>query len=102
MLSEATISNPAFVVFTMFNWQLRESQLATQSVKTDHAELERQYQEKVGQWENSQEALDQLTDELQANQNLLMESQQKLDHFKSLTGSLQEHVDSLKQQVRTN
>ncbi|KAG7236975.1 hypothetical protein INR49_032906 [Caranx melampygus] len=78
--------------------QLRESQLATHSVKTEHAELERRYQEKVGQWESSQEALDQLTDELQANQNLLRKSQQKLDHFKSLTGSLHVHVDSFKQQ----
>ncbi|XP_040922251.1 golgin subfamily A member 6-like protein 22 [Toxotes jaculatrix] len=78
--------------------QLRESQLATHSVKREQAELEQRYQEKVGQWESSQEALDQLTDELQANQNLLRESQQKLDHFKGLIGSMQEQVDTLKQQ----
>lgn len=60
------------------------------------------YQEKVSQWENSQEALDQLTDELQANQNLLRESQQKVDQLKGLMGSLQEQVGTLKHQVRTN
>ncbi len=60
------------------------------------------YQEKVSQWENSQEALDQLTDELQANQNLLKESQQKVDQLKGLMGSLQEQVGTLKHQVRTN
>ncbi|XP_023272779.1 myosin-10-like [Seriola lalandi dorsalis] len=78
--------------------QLGESQLATHSVKREQAELEQRYQEKVGQWESLQEALDQLADELQANQNLLRKSERKLDHFKSLTGSLQEHVDTLKQQ----
>lgn len=87
----------------MFNiWQLRESQLATHSVKEELAELERQYQEKVGQWESSQETLDQLTDELQANQNLLRESKQKVEHLKSLMESLQAQVDTLKQQVRTH
>ncbi len=86
----------------MFNLQLRESQLATLSVKEELAEMLQRYQEKVGQWENSQEAFDQLTDELQANQNLLRNSQQKVDHFKGLTESLQEQVDTLKQQVRTN
>lgn len=86
----------------MFNLQLRDSQLATHSVMREKADMERRYQEKVGQWESSQEALDQLTDELQANQNILRESQQKLDHFKSLTGSLQGQVDLLKQQVRTH
>lgn len=59
------------------------------------------YQEKVGQWENSQEALDQLTDELQANQNLLGESQQKEDRLKGQIGSLQEQADTFKQQVCT-
>ncbi|XP_044196214.1 trichohyalin-like isoform X2 [Thunnus albacares] len=78
--------------------QLRESQLATHSVKEELAELERRYHEKVGQWESSQESLDQLTDELQANQNRLRESQQKADHYKSLMGTLQEQVDTLKQQ----
>lgn len=63
--------------------------------------MAQRYQEKVGQWENSQEALDQMTDELQANQNLLWETQQKADHLKGLIGSLQEQVDTHKQQVRT-
>ncbi|KAI3355180.1 hypothetical protein L3Q82_018038, partial [Scortum barcoo] len=81
--------------------QLRESQLATYSVKEELAEMVQRYQEKVCQWENSQEALDQLTDELQANQNLLRESQQKVDHLQDLMGSLQEQVDTLKQQKLT-
>lgn len=62
----------------------------------------RRYQEKVGQWENSQEALDQLTDELQANQNLLQESRQGADHLKGQLGTLREQVDTLKQQVSIN
>lgn len=86
----------------MFDWQLGESQLSTHSVKEELAEMVQRYQEKVGQWENSQEALDQLMDELQVNQNLQRESEQKVDHLKGLTGSLQEQVDTLKQQVRTN
>lgn len=86
----------------MFDWQLGESQLSTHSVKEELAEMVQRYQEKVGQWENSQEALDQLMDELQVNQNLRRESEQKVDHLKGLTGSLQEQVDTLKQQVRTN
>ncbi|XP_045921525.1 putative uncharacterized protein MYH16 [Micropterus dolomieu] len=70
---------------------LRESQLSTHLVKEELAEMVQRYREKVGQWENSQEALDQLTDELQANQNLLRESQQKVDY-------LQEQVDTLTKQ----
>ncbi|XP_051796416.1 trichohyalin-like [Acanthochromis polyacanthus] len=81
--------------------QLKDSQSAAHSIKEELAELERRYQEKVGQWESSQEALDQLADELQANQNLLRESQQNADHFKSLMGSLQEQVDTFKQQKLT-
>lgn len=92
--------NYVIALFTMFNWQLRESQLATHSVKEAQAELQRRYHEKVGQWESSQEALDQLTDELQANQNRMKDSQQKVNHFKSLMVTLQEQVDTLKQQVR--
>ena len=88
------------MTFTMFHWQLTESHLATHSVKGELAEMEQRYQEKVGQWENSQEALDQLTDELQANQDLLRESQQTADHLEGLVGSLQEQVDTLKEQVR--
>lgn len=82
--------------------QLSESKLATHSVKDELAEMVRQYQEKVGQWEQSQEALDQLADELQANQSLLSESQREVDHLKGLAGSLQEQVDTLKQQVGTS
>ncbi|XP_036934961.1 golgin subfamily A member 6-like protein 22 isoform X2 [Acanthopagrus latus] len=78
--------------------QLRDSQSATHLVKEELAEMAQRYQEKVGQWENSQEALDQMTDELQANQNLLWETQQKADHLKGLIGSLQEQVDTHKQQ----
>lgn len=83
----------------MFNvCQLRKSQLATQSVKEELAELGRRYQEKVGQWETSQEALDQLTDELQANQNLLRDSRQEVEDLKE---TLREQVGTLEQQVRT-
>lgn len=82
--------------------QLRESQAATHSVKEELAQMVKRYHEKVSQWENSQEALDQLTDELQANQNALRENQQKVDDLKGLIDSLQEQVDTLKQQVRTN
>ncbi|XP_062235996.1 trichohyalin-like [Platichthys flesus] len=78
--------------------QLGESQLETHSVKREQAELEQRHREKVSQWESSQEALDQLTDELQANQTLLSERQQQVDHFRSLIGSLQEQGDKLKQQ----
>lgn len=80
-------------------WQLRQSQLASRSNREELAELERRYQEKVNQWESSQEALEQLTDELQAGQNLLREGEQKVHHFKHLAESLQEQVDSLNRQV---
>lgn len=52
----------------------------------------------VSQWETAQEALDQLTDELGANRNLLMDSQQKADRLKGQTGTLWEQVGPLKQQ----
>ncbi|TMS08853.1 hypothetical protein E3U43_014400 [Larimichthys crocea] len=78
--------------------QLRESQAETHSVKEELAQMVKRYHEKVSQWENSQEALDQLTDELQANQNALRENQQKVDDLKGLIDSLQEQVDTLKQQ----
>lgn len=82
--------------------QLREAHLATRSTRDELAEMMRRYQEKVGQWENSQDALDQLTDELQANQNLLQESRQRADHLKGQLGTLREQVDTLKQQVSIN
>ncbi|KAM3593133.1 uncharacterized protein V6R79_006712 [Siganus canaliculatus] len=78
--------------------QLRVSQLATHSVKEELAEMTQRYREKVDQWENSQEALEQLTDELQTNQNLLRESQQNVENLKGHMESLQEQVDTLKQQ----
>ncbi|KAG7526686.1 hypothetical protein JOB18_043903 [Solea senegalensis] len=80
--------------------QLRESQLEAQSLRREQAELEQRRREKVGQWERSQEAFDQLMDELQANQSLLTECQQRVDHFKSLSASLQEQGAVLKQEKR--
>ncbi|KAM6971594.1 uncharacterized protein LKV04_017158 [Tautogolabrus adspersus] len=80
--------------------QLTDSILATHSVKEELAEMMQRHQEKVGQWEYSQEALDQLTDELQVNQNLLRESRQEVDHLRGLLGSVQEQVDTLKQQKK--
>lgn len=62
--------------------------------------MTQRYQDKVSQWENSQEALGQLTDELQANLNLLDRSQQNVDRLNDQIGTLQEQVDALKQQVR--
>ncbi|XP_056869345.1 paramyosin-like isoform X4 [Takifugu flavidus] len=81
--------------------KLKESQSATRSVREELAETAQWYRDKVTQWENSQEALDQLTDELEASQNLLMESQQKVNHLKGETETLQEQVDTLKQQKLT-
>ncbi|XP_065805163.1 trichohyalin-like [Labrus bergylta] len=80
--------------------QLTDSRSATHSVKQELAEMMQRHQEKVGQWEYSQEALDQLTDELQVNQNLLRESRQEVDHLRGLIGSVQEQVDTLKQQKK--
>lgn len=62
------------------------------------AETLQRYQEKVSQWENAQEALDQLTDELEANRNLLMESRQKADGLRGQTGTLRVQVGALTQQ----
>lgn len=61
--------------------------------------MTQRYRDKVSQWENSQEALDQLTDELQANLNLLEGSQRNVDRLKDQIGTLQEQVETLKQQV---
>lgn len=71
-------------------------------MREELAETAQWYRDKVTQWENSQEALDQLTDELEASQNLLMESQQKVNYLKGETETLQEQVDRLKQQVGTS
>ncbi|CAJ1082362.1 trichohyalin-like [Xyrichtys novacula] len=78
--------------------QVKDSQLVTHSVKDELREMVQRYHEKVSQWENSQEALDQLTDELQATQNLLRESRQEVHHLKGMMGSVQERVDTLEQQ----
>lgn len=67
-------------------------------MQEDLAETMQRYREKASQWENAQEALDQLTDELEAHQNLLRESQQKAHRLKSQAGSLREQVGALKQQ----
>lgn len=97
-----------YIRATVYVWhhhhflQLKESKLATRSVKEELAEMMQRYQDKVGQWENLQEALDQLTDELEANQNLLRENQQTADQLKGQIGPLQEQVDTIKQQVSTN
>lgn len=64
------------------------------------AEMTKRHRNKVAQWENSQEALDQLTDELEANRNLLMESRQTESHLRGQTRVLQEQVETLKQQVQ--
>ena len=63
--------------------------------------MTRRYQDKVSQWEKSQEALDQLADWLEASQNRLGESRQKADHLKVQMEILQDQVDTLKQQVGT-
>ncbi|KAM6900533.1 uncharacterized protein FYW49_017046 [Xenentodon cancila] len=82
--------------------QLRESESATLSVKEELAERERRYQEKVSQWEISQEALALLTDDLQTNHNILRETQQRVDHLRNLVGSLQKQMDTLMQQELTS
>lgn len=63
------------------------------------AEMAQRYREKVDHWESAQEALDQLTDELQVSQDLLQESQQGADHLRGQLGTLQEQVEALEQQV---
>ncbi|XP_019725013.1 GRIP1-associated protein 1-like [Hippocampus comes] len=78
--------------------QLSESQQATRVVAGELSELKRRHQDKVDQWESSQEALHQLTDELQICQNLLIESQQTVAHLRRLVRSLQGQVDALKRQ----
>ncbi|XP_077592672.1 uncharacterized protein LOC144209964 [Stigmatopora nigra] len=78
--------------------QLRESQQATHLVNEEVTELKRRHHDKVGQWESSQEALEQLMDELHVGQNLLKESQQKVENLESLVCGLEAQVDTLKQQ----
>ena len=90
-----------FLKYCLCIIQLKESQLATHSVTEEKAEMTRRYQDKVSQWEKSQEALDQLADWLEASQNRLGESRQKADHLKVQMEILQDQVDTLKQQVGT-
>ncbi|XP_061614662.1 paramyosin-like isoform X3 [Phyllopteryx taeniolatus] len=82
--------------------QIRESQQATHLLYKELSELKRRHQDKVGQWESSQVALDQLTDELSVSQNLLTESQQKVAHLDSLVCGLQGQVETLKQQSHSH
>lgn len=63
------------------------------------AEMTRRHREKVGHWESAQEAVDQLTDELQASQDLVQETRQGADHLRGQLGTLQEQVEALEQQV---
>ncbi|XP_077411318.1 uncharacterized protein LOC144040752 isoform X2 [Vanacampus margaritifer] len=78
--------------------QLKESQQASHFAHEELSELKRRHHDKVGQWESSQEALHQLTDELHVSQNLLTERQQKVDHFRCLVQDLQGQLDTLEQQ----
>lgn len=82
--------------------KLKESRSATRSAQGELAEATRRYREKVAQWESSQEALDQLTDELEAGRNLLMESRQEASQLKGRMGILQERASALWQQVGAN
>lgn len=66
------------------------------------AEAMRRYWEKVAHWENAQEALHQLTDELEANRNLLTESRRETDRLKGQTGTLAGQVGALEQQGSPN
>ncbi|KAJ3611713.1 hypothetical protein NHX12_021727, partial [Muraenolepis orangiensis] len=68
--------------------QLRDSRLATSAGEAELCELEGRYREKSGQWESSQEALGQLTDELRANQGLLRASQGRAGQCEGLVAAL--------------
>lgn len=83
----------------LFCGQLHEAQQATRLAEDELAEMTQRHREKVGHWESAQEALDQLTDELQASQDLVQESQQEADHLRGQLGTLQEQVEALGQQV---
>lgn len=79
--------------------QLREAQQATRSAEGELAEMRRRHREKVAHWESAQEALDQLTDELQVSQDLLRESGRREEHLRGQLGALQQQLDALQQQV---
>lgn len=68
-------------------------------VKAELTELEGCYEEKHGQWERSEEALDQLTDELQANQMALGEGRERVEQCEGTIQHLQQEVDTQKTQV---
>lgn len=70
-------------------------------MQEDLAEAMQRYREKVRQWEDAQEALEQLTDKLEVSRNLLMKSQRRADGLKCPTGSLGERVGSTKSQKHT-
>ncbi|XP_077364733.1 uncharacterized protein LOC144009098 isoform X2 [Festucalex cinctus] len=78
--------------------QLRESQQARHLVRQELSELKRRHDDKVGQWERSQEALRRLTDELHVGQNALTESQQTAEQLRSLAHGLRGQADALEQQ----
>ncbi|XP_051910865.1 plectin-like [Hippocampus zosterae] len=78
--------------------QLSESQQATRVVAGELSELKRRHRDKVGQWESSQEALRQLTDELQMAENRLAASQRTAAHLRRLVRSLQGQVNALERQ----
>lgn len=61
--------------------------------------MTQRHREKVDHWESTQEALDQLTDELQASQDRARESRREADHLRGQLGTLQEQVEALEQQV---
>nr|XP_054607067.1 paramyosin-like [Nothobranchius furzeri] len=76
----------------------RELQSAVYLLSKELSELQQQYEEKVSQWESSQEAFDQLMDELQTSQTALRDSQQKVDQCRKLHETLQDHTRRLEQQ----
>lgn len=86
-------------MYVYFCGQLQEAQQATRLAEDELAEMTRRHREKVGHWESAQEALDQLTDELQASQDLVQESRHGADHLRGQLGTLQEQVEALEQQV---
>ncbi|XP_078795090.1 uncharacterized protein LOC105356674 isoform X2 [Oryzias latipes] len=78
--------------------KIKENELQHLRQKEELTEMQQRYEEKVNHWESTSEALDQLTDELQANQSLLRESQQEVERLRSHVGALHNQMDSLKQQ----
>nr|XP_046146914.1 trichohyalin-like [Oncorhynchus gorbuscha] len=81
--------------------QLTESKAVVDRVKAELTELEGRYEEKLGQWERSEEALDQLTDELQANQMALREGRERVEQCEGTIQHLRQEVDTQKTQQST-